>query len=89
MVKTAERDQVIELRLAAVGPVLDVVPVAEARAITAREPTTAVARFQRPTDRERDAARLAADVEGLALLAFDNSDDAGIAQEPPRTSSAA
>ena len=46
VVKAAQRDQVIELRFAAVGPVLDVVPIAVARAVAAREPATAVARFR-------------------------------------------
>jgi hypothetical protein len=43
MVEAAERDEIGELRLAAVRPVIAMVPVAVARAIAAREPTTAVA----------------------------------------------
>ena len=51
MVKAAERDQVAELRLAAVGPVLHVMTFGEARPIAAGVTAAAVARFQRTADR--------------------------------------
>ena len=54
MVEAAERDQVLELRFPAVRPVLDVVTVAEARAIAAGETAAAVARFERAADRRRE-----------------------------------
>ena len=43
MMEAAERDEISELRFAAVGPVFDVVPFAEARAVAAGEAATAVA----------------------------------------------
>ena len=48
MVKAAQRDEVAELRLPAISPVLDVMAFREARAIAAREAAAAVARLQRP-----------------------------------------
>jgi hypothetical protein len=77
-----EGDQVVELRFAAVRPMLDMMSFAETRAIAAWEAAAAVTSAQRSRDRRRDAARLAADVERLALLAFDDSNDARIAREP-------
>jgi hypothetical protein len=43
MMKAAERDQVVELRFAAVGPVCDVVPLADARAIAPGETAASIA----------------------------------------------
>ena len=80
--KAAQRDEIAELRLAAVGPVLDVMPLGEARAIAAGEPAASIARFERPRDRRRNAARLAADVERLAVFAFDDTDDRPVAGKP-------
>src|SRR4051794_24924770 len=63
VVEAAQRDQIGEVRFAPVRPVLDVVPVAEARAIAAGEPATPIASTQRSGDGRRDAAGLSADVE--------------------------
>src|SRR5204862_5859773 len=83
VVEAAERDEVVELRFSAVGPVLHVVAVAEARAVAAREAAAAVARFQRAPDRGRDATSLAADVQRLAIAAFEHAEDGAVAAESP------
>ena len=65
---TAEQDEVVERRRPAVGPVLDVVGVDEAMALTAGELATAVAGREGSADRRRDRATLAADRDWLAVL---------------------
>ena len=58
----AKEEQVVELRFAAVGPVPDVVRVGEPEP-AAREPAAPVPRVERPSDRGRHGALLAAHVE--------------------------
>src|SRR5437762_531967 len=82
VVKAAERDEVRELRLAAIGPVLDVVALRETRAVAPREAAAAVARAQRALQSKRDAACLAADVQRLAVRTLDDADERAVAAEP-------
>lgn len=82
--KAAECDQVVELRLTALGPVLDMMTLGETRAIAAGVAAAAVACFQRAGERRRDAARFAADIERVSVFAFDDTDDRRIAREPSR-----
>src|SRR5690242_7787261 len=74
MMKAAERDEIVELRLTALRPMLDVVPVAKARSVATGKAAAAVTGTQRACDGRRDGASLAADVEGPAVLAFDEAD---------------
>src|SRR5262245_19952918 len=82
--KAAQRDEIVELGLATVRPVLDVVPIAEARAVAAGKAAATVPGAQRSFDRQRDRARLAADVERVAVLAFDDADDRSVTSETSR-----
>jgi hypothetical protein len=78
VVEAAERDEVAELRLAAVRPVLDMVTVGKASAVATGEAATAVACFEGPAQRGRNAARFAADIERLAAGSFEDTDDSCI-----------
>ena len=62
MMTPAEQHQIRLCRRAAVGPVADVMRLAEAP-VAAREATAAIAIEERPSQRRRDRARLGADVE--------------------------
>ena len=80
VVKATETDEVRQLRLAAVRPVLDVMPVEITCVRTAREATAAViSRIECALNGGRNGARFTAYVEGLALLVFDEWDDAAVA----------
>ena len=81
--KGAERHEVRKLRLAAVRPVLHVVPVRVARAVAAREPAASVARLERSRKRQRDAAGLAADAERLPVVVFQERHERAVAREAP------
>ena len=80
MVEPAQRGQVRQLGLAAVRPVLDVVPVHVTLVIAAREHAAFVARGQCATQRRRNTARLATDIERLALLVLGDLDLAAVAR---------
>ena len=83
MVKPAQRDEVRQLGLAALGPVPDVVPVHVALKYASRKPAALVPRIQGSAYCRRDGPGLATDVERLASLVFDDSHDAGVTSEPP------
>ena len=84
MVEPAQRGQVRQFGLAAIRPVLDVVPVHVALVIAPREYAAFVARRERTAHRRRDTAGLATDIERLALLVFGDLDLAAIAREATR-----
>ena len=83
MVMRAEQREVLEARVAAVGPMVDVMRVDEARAAAARERAAAIARPERAPERRRHRALLAADVERRAALVLDDRDQAAVAREAP------
>jgi hypothetical protein len=58
-------------------------PFRESRVRAARETAAAIACFERPLQRRRNGARLAADVERLAFFALDNAHERSFAAEPP------
>ena len=79
----AEQHGVGQARVAAVGPVPDVVGVAPAgRAVAAREGAAAVAQDQGASQRAGDEPALPADVEWLAGAAEDGGQDRRVAGEP-------
>ena len=84
MMKAAERDEVGELRLPAMGPMLHMVAIDIAFEAATWEATTLVPGIQGPADRWRDGPRLAPDVERFALLILDDPDDAGVAGKSSR-----
>ena len=79
VVMRAEQREVLEARVAAIGPVADVVRVDVARATAARERAAAIARPERALERRRHRALLAADVERRAALVLDDRDHAAVA----------
>jgi hypothetical protein len=83
VMEAAQGDQVVELCRAAVGPVLHVMPFREALAIATGKTTASVSRFRSTGKHRRNTARLAPDVERLAIVAFDDADDRSIARKPP------
>jgi hypothetical protein len=72
------------MRLAAVGPVADVVRIDVAVIQAARKATTLVAVRQRAAYRRRNAARTAADVQRLAVPPSSQCDHRGVAYESSR-----
>ena len=84
MMEAAQRDEIGRLGLAAIRPVLDVVHVDVARVAAAGKAAALVARGEQAAQRRGDDARLAADVERLAVLVLDERDDAGVAGEAAR-----
>jgi hypothetical protein len=76
VVTAAQKNEVVDVRLAASSPVLDLVPLQEAPVLAAREATTLVTCLQGTTDRGRDRASLSTDREGLAV-AFPDLDERG------------
>ena len=78
----AERDEVREPRLAAVGPVPDVVALGIARVRATRESATLVAGLERALERRRNRARAPTDVERLAFRIVDEADERAVAGEP-------
>ena len=84
VMETAQRDEVRQFRCAAIGPMVDVVAVDVSHVPASGEHTAPVARFERATQRGRDAARLAAHVERLPAFVFANLDDTCIAGEASR-----
>ena len=82
MVEPTERNKVGRLRLAAIGPVLDMMRVDVARVRAAGKATALVARIQDAPERGRNCPRLATDIERLAIIVLDQSDDARVARQP-------
>ena len=81
---SAEQDQVVQGRVAAVGPVLEVVGVAGHRWSSAvREPAVGVSGDEGLPDGCGDQALGAADVEDLRGRAEDGGDQVGVAADPP------
>lgn len=83
VVTTTEIHEIVELRLAAVGPVGDVVCVAVAQA-AAGEAAAPVAMIQRATHGGGNGAGSPADAEHIALRIVRHDYTARIAGEPPR-----
>ncbi len=81
MVQAAQGDEVRELGLPAVGPVLDVVRVDIALVRATGEAAAAIAGVERAADRRGDAAGFAPDIERLAALGLEHLQQAGIAGE--------
>ena len=79
----AEMDEVVQGGVAAVCPMGDVVGVEEAAPVAAREAASAVPAAHRAAQGRRDRAGLAPDRERLAVT-FDETDDRGVARDPPR-----
>jgi len=71
MVKAAQRDEIGGLRFTAVGPVLDVMRVEVTRIRAAGETASFVAGVQHASQRSGNRARLASDVEWLAVIVLD------------------
>src|SRR4051812_45981320 len=82
MVMSAQQREVLESRLSAVRPMLDVMAMNESRLAAPGERAAAIARPQRAPNGRRHDALLAPDVERRAALVLDNGDQASIAREP-------
>ena len=80
MMPTAEQHEIRQCRRAAVGPVADVMRLAEAP-VAAREATSAVAMEKRASQRRRDRARLGADVEDAPVGIVLHHDSTRVAAE--------
>ena len=78
----AQQDEVVEGGLPAVGPVRDVMAVQAMGGGAAGKAASAVSVRERASYRRRDAAGAAPDVEGLAVGAIHDGDDARIAAQP-------
>lgn len=66
---SADADEVIKARLAAISPVLDMMTIDELRAVAARESAAAIAALQGPADGRWNHPGLAADVQRFAVAA--------------------
>src|SRR4051812_980100 len=77
----AEADQVLDFRLAAVGPVVDVVAIEGVTLGAAGERTALVDHPEGTLERRRDRPRLSADRKRLPLV-LEDADDARVACEP-------
>jgi hypothetical protein len=84
MVRRAQRQQILETRLAAVGPMVNVMCVEPARVVAAGERAAAIARDERALDCGRDNALFAADVERSTIAVIDDRHDRTVAAESPR-----
>ena len=82
VVMRAEQREVVEARVAAFGPMVDVMRVDVARAVAARERAAAIARPERALERRRDRALLSTYVERRAALVLYDRDQATVAGEP-------
>src|SRR6056297_2736255 len=78
----AEQNEIGHLRLAAVGPVNDVMSVDVLVGRTAGKAAAFVATLQGAPNRRRDAAGLAADVQCRAVVVLVPMNDTAIASEP-------
>jgi hypothetical protein len=70
MMNAAEQHEVLQLRLAAICPMFDVVGVGEALVGAARKAAALVAGLEGSAEGGGDCAGLAADVEGIAVDVF-------------------
>ncbi len=84
MMEAAQRHEVGRFRLAAVRPVLDMMRIDVTRVRAAGKAAAFVAGVQHAAERSGNGPRLAADVERLAVVVFDQRDHARIAGEPTR-----
>src|SRR5581483_149748 len=84
MVATTEQHEVVEARLAAVGPMDDVVRIDPLVVVTTREATTSVALAQREVERRGYGSGLPADVERPSPT-FDKRLERGVTAEPPHS----
>jgi hypothetical protein len=85
MVRRAQRQQILETRLAAVGPMVNVMCVEPARVVAAGERAAAIARDERALDRGRDDALLAADIQRVSgVIVYDRHDRAVATESPSR-----
>jgi hypothetical protein len=76
---TVQQDQVIEARLAALAPVVDMVSIHEARLATTGKAAALIAQDQSATDRRRDRAGLAAYVQYVSGGVFLHRHQRGVA----------
>jgi len=83
VVKAAQQHEVVETGLTAVGPVPDVVAVAELVAGTAREAAAAVPGLQGAPHSRRNGPRAPPDVQRLAIGVFFNGAGAAVAANTP------
>ncbi len=84
VMKPAEQHEIRQLCRAALRPMLDVVPVDVPLVAATGENAAFVARCERTTQRGRDAARLATDIQRLTALVLGDRDDARIAGKAAR-----
>src|SRR5690606_31503034 len=82
MMERTEQRGVVEARLPAVRPMLEVVTIHKALAMAVRKNAPAVPRPQRSPQRRRQRAPLAPDVKRIAPLILVDRDDAAVATEP-------
>src|SRR5262245_45752295 len=80
VIRTEQR-HVLGLRLAAVDPMLQVMAVEIAHAMTTRERAMTIAGVERSTQRRRDRALLAADGERLAVCILEHGHEAAVAEQ--------
>src|SRR5580698_1232505 len=76
--EATELHQIRQLRLASLGPMMNMVCVDVPRVRTTRESATSIACVERTANRRWNATRLAPDIERLASLIFYHADDTGI-----------
>ena len=82
MVRGTERDQVIETRFAAVGPMPYVVRIEVAFVVTTRERAATIARVQGALQHRRHRALFATDVEDVAVGVMNDRHDSTVAAQP-------
>src|SRR5216684_2875933 len=85
MMESAQGHEIAEFGFAAVHPVPHVMGVDIALMCASGESAAVVAALQRPAYRGRDAAGLAADIEGLAPFILGHRDEARVAGQAPRS----
>jgi hypothetical protein len=83
MVSAAQQHEIVESGSPAIGPVLDVVRIAEAVRASG-EPAAAVPLVERAPDRGRHGARAAPDIQHIAVRAVRHHDAARVARQSPR-----
>jgi hypothetical protein len=83
IMKTPECDEIGQLRLPAVVPMLHVMAVHVTLEVATGEAAALVPRIQGSPDAGRNGPRLSANIERFALLVLDDAHEARIAGEPP------
>ncbi len=83
MVEVTQLHQVLQARLTAMGPVLDVVTLDEIPRGAPREAAATVSGPECPVNGGRDAAGLSTDVERHAISVFHQAHDSRVAGEAP------